>query len=37
MQELLLGIDKLSTWLGQVFAWTIVALTALISWEVFSR
>ena len=37
MQKLLLGIDKLSTWLGQFFAWTIVALTALISWEVFSR
>jgi TRAP-type mannitol/chloroaromatic compound transport system permease small subunit len=26
-----------STWLGQVFAWAIVALTLLISWEVFSR
>ena len=37
MQKLLLGIDKLSTWLGQVFAWAIVGLTALISWEVFSR
>ena len=37
MQKLLLAIDKLSTWLGQVFAWCIVALTALISWEVFSR
>jgi TRAP-type mannitol/chloroaromatic compound transport system permease small subunit len=37
MQKLLLGIDKLSTWLGQTFAWSIVGLTALISWEVFSR
>jgi TRAP-type mannitol/chloroaromatic compound transport system permease small subunit len=37
MQKLLIGIDKLSTWLGQTFAWAIVALTALISWEVFSR
>jgi len=37
MQKLLLGIDKFSTWLGQVFAWAIVGLTALISWEVFSR
>jgi len=37
MQKLLIGIDKLSTWLGQTFAWSIVALTGLISWEVFSR
>ena len=37
MQTLLLFIDKLSTWLGQLFAWLIVALTMLISWEGFSR
>jgi TRAP-type mannitol/chloroaromatic compound transport system permease small subunit len=37
MQKLLLTIDKISTWLGQAFAWSIVGLTALISWEVFSR
>lgn len=37
MQQLLLTIDKISTWIGQVFAWLIVALTLLISWEVFSR
>lgn len=37
MQKLLLFIDKLSTWLGHVFSWLIVALTLLISWEVFSR
>jgi len=37
MQNLLLFIDRMSTWLGQTFAWLIVALTALISWEVFSR
>jgi TRAP-type mannitol/chloroaromatic compound transport system permease small subunit len=37
MQKLLLFIDRLSTWLGQTFAWLIVALTLLISWEVFSR
>jgi TRAP-type mannitol/chloroaromatic compound transport system permease small subunit len=37
MQKLLLGVDKLSTWVGQVFSWLIVALTALICWEVFSR
>jgi TRAP-type mannitol/chloroaromatic compound transport system permease small subunit len=37
MQRTLLAVDRLSTWLGQVFAWTIVALTLGISWEVFSR
>jgi len=37
MQNLLLTIDRISTWVGQCFAWLIVALTALISWEVFSR
>ena len=37
MQSLLLGVDRLSTWIGQAFAWLIVLLTLLISWEVFSR
>lgn len=37
MQKILLFVDKLSTWLGQVFSWSIVLLTLLISWEVFSR
>ena len=37
MQKLLLFIDKLSTFVGQTFSWLIVALTLLISWEVFSR
>jgi TRAP-type mannitol/chloroaromatic compound transport system permease small subunit len=37
MQRLLLAVDRLSTWLGQFFAWTIVILTLGISWEVFSR
>ncbi len=37
MQKLLLAVDRLSTWLGQLFAWAIVLLTAAISWEVFSR
>lgn len=37
MQKLLLGVDRLSTWLGQAFAWSIVLLTGAISWEVFSR
>ena len=37
MQDLLLAVDRLSTRIGQAFAWTIVGLTLLISWEVFSR
>ena len=37
MQKLLLAIDKISTWIGQFFSWLIVALTLMISWEVFSR
>ncbi|MDO9091784.1 MAG: TRAP transporter small permease subunit [Rubrivivax sp.] len=37
MQKLLLAVDRLSTFVGQFFAWTVVALTALISWEVFNR
>jgi TRAP-type mannitol/chloroaromatic compound transport system permease small subunit len=37
MQQLLLSIDRLSTWVGQAFSWLIVALTLLITWEVFSR
>ena len=37
MQQLLLSIDRLSTWVGQAFSWLIVALTVLITWEVFSR
>ena len=37
MQKILILVDKASTWVGQLFAWLIVGLTALISWEVFSR
>jgi len=37
MQNLLLAIDKISTFVGQAFSWLIVTLTLLISWEVFSR
>ena len=37
MQKLLLTIDKISTFVGQAFSWLIVTLTAMISWEVFSR
>ena len=37
MQKLLLAVDRASTILGQTFSWLIMALTLLISWEVFSR
>jgi TRAP-type mannitol/chloroaromatic compound transport system permease small subunit len=37
MQKVLLTVDRISTWLGQLFAWAIVGLTVMISWEVFSR
>ena len=37
MQKLLFTIDKISTFVGQFFAWLIVGLTFMISWEVFSR
>jgi TRAP-type mannitol/chloroaromatic compound transport system permease small subunit len=37
MQKLLLFVDTLSTWVGHVFSWLIVALTLLVTWEVFSR
>ena len=37
MQQLLLMIDKISTFVGQAFSWLIVALTLVITWEVFSR
>ena len=36
MQKLLLTIDKISTFVGQAFSWLIVALTFMITWEVFS-
>ena len=37
MQAFFLFVDKVSTWLGHAFSWLILALTLLISWEVFSR
>ena len=37
MQRLLLTVDKISTFFGQVFSWLIVGLTILITWEVYSR
>ena len=37
MQNVLLAVDRFSTWIGQVFAWAIVLLTVMITGEVFSR
>ena len=37
MQRWLLAVDRLSTWLGQFFAWAIVVLTFGVTWEVISR
>ena len=37
MKNILLTVDRVSTWIGQAFAWLIVLLTLLITWEVFSR
>ena len=37
MQKLLLTVDRLSTAFGKTFAWSVVGLTLLITWEVFSR
>jgi TRAP-type mannitol/chloroaromatic compound transport system permease small subunit len=37
MQKVLLFVDKVSTWIGQVFSWLVLVLTLIITWEVFSR
>lgn len=37
MQKLLLRVDRLSTAVGKTCAWTVAALTVLITYEVFSR
>src|SRR5688500_18955732 len=37
MQRFLLTVDKLSTFMGHMFSWLIIELTALITWEVYSR
>lgn len=37
MQKTLWTIDRLSTFVGKLFAWTVLLLVLLISWEVFSR
>jgi TRAP-type mannitol/chloroaromatic compound transport system permease small subunit len=37
LQRLLLPVDRVSTFVGQFFAWTILLLTLAVSYEVFSR
>ena len=37
MQRLLLGIDRFSTFVGQAFAWCVVALTGVVVYEVVVR
>lgn len=37
MQRLLIPVDRVSTFVGKAFAWSIVLLTFAISYEVFSR
>jgi TRAP-type mannitol/chloroaromatic compound transport system permease small subunit len=37
LQRLLLPVDRVSTIVGQFFAWTILLLTIAVSYEVFSR
>jgi TRAP-type mannitol/chloroaromatic compound transport system permease small subunit len=37
LQRLLLPVDRVSTIVGQFFAWTILLLTVAVSYEVFSR
>ena len=37
MQGVLLAIDRVNTWVGKAFAWSILALTLVIAYEVFAR
>ena len=37
MQNVLFFVDRVSSLVGQAFSWLIVALTFLITWEVFAR
>ena len=37
MQKWLFYTDRMSTFIGHAFAWLMIVLTFLISWEVFSR
>jgi len=37
MQGLLIAIDKVNTWVGKIFSWSILAMTFVIVYEVVSR
>jgi TRAP-type mannitol/chloroaromatic compound transport system permease small subunit len=37
LQRLLIPVDRVSTFVGQFFAWSILLLTVAVSYEVFSR
>jgi TRAP-type mannitol/chloroaromatic compound transport system permease small subunit len=37
MQAILLTIDRVNTWIGQLFGWFVLVLTLFVSYEVFSR
>ena len=37
MKKLLFAVDQVSTFVGRLFGWSIVVLTLLVAWEVFSR
>lgn len=37
MLKVLFVLDRISTWVGKLFAWLIVLLTLSIVWEVFAR
>jgi len=37
MQRFLLCIDRISTWVGKLFAWAVVLLTGVVCYEVFMR
>ena len=37
MQNFFLFVDKVSTKLGHYFSWLVLAMTLLITYEVFSR
>ncbi len=37
MQKFMMAVDRLTTYVGRFFAWSIAVLTLLVAWEVFSR
>jgi TRAP-type mannitol/chloroaromatic compound transport system permease small subunit len=37
VQQILLTVDRVNTWIGKTFAWVIVVLTAVVCYEIFVR